>query len=133
MKHEGRITLSRSSRDVINIRIKDESSRQQITEVSLSLENFALMMTGLAEVECQHETTKDVSNIGKTKVIEDRSIVAPHLGYDRDLYVQWLEENAQEEGYILDTYLKSQRSIVFKESVTLHYSVYKYVENQYTL
>ena len=128
MKHEGRITLTRNSRDIITIRIKDDSSRQEITEVSMTLENFALLMTGLSEVECQHETTKDVSNIGKTKVIETRSIIAPHLGYDKETYEGWLVKNGQEEGWNTSLYLNSQRSIVFKDGgVTLNYNVYKYV------
>ena len=128
MKHEGRITLTRNSRNIITIRIKDDNSRQEITEVSMTLENFAMLMTGLSEVECKHETTKDVSNIGKTKVIESHSIVAPHLGYGKEAYEEWLAKNSQEEGWNISLYLNSQRSIVFKDGVvTLNYDVYKYV------
>lgn len=128
MKYEGRITLTRNTRDIVTIRIKDDNSRQQITEVSMTLENFALLMTGPYEVECQHETTEDVSNIGKTKVIESRSIVAPHLGYGKEAYTEWLENNGQEDGWTLSLYLGSQRSIVFEDgSVTLNYNVYKYI------
>ena len=128
MKYEGRITVTRNTRDIVTIRIKDDNSRQQITEVSMTLENFALLMTGLSEVECQHETTEDVSNIGKTKVIESRSIPAPFLGYGKEKYGEWLENNGQEEGWEISSYLGSQRSIVFNDgNVTLNYNAYKYV------
>lgn len=129
MKHEGRITLTRNTRDIVTIRIKDDNSRQEITEVSMTLENFAMLMTGLSEVECQHETTKDVSNIGKIRVIEPRSVVAPNLGYGgKEAYEEWLSENGPEEGWNISLYLSSQKSIVYKDGgVTLNYNVYKYV------
>lgn len=128
MKYEGRITLTRNTQDIVTIRIQDDNSRQQITEVSMTLENFALLMTGLSEVECQHETAEDVSNIGKTKVIESRNIVAPFLGYGKEAYIEWLENNGQEEGWTVSLYLGSQRSIMFKDdNVTLNYNVYKYI------
>ena len=127
MKYEGRVTISRDSRDMINIKLKDNSSRLNITEISLSLENYALLITGLSEVECMHETTTDVSNVGKTKVIENRSIQAPCLGYSKDVYEEWLEKNGQEDGWELNLYLSSQRSIVHKDDeVTLNYTVYRY-------
>ena len=128
MKHEGRVTISRNSKDVVTIRLKDDSSRLNITEISMSLENYALLITGLSEVECQHETTNDVSNIGKTKVIESRSIIAPFLGYGKEKYEEWLADNGQEEGWKLSLYLSSQRSIVHEDNtVTLNYNVFKYV------
>lgn len=128
-KHLGHISCTRNSRDNIRIRIDDANSRQKITEVTLTLEAFALMVTGLCEIECQHETTKDVSNIGKTKVSEARTIVAPYMGYNRETYEQWLEENAQEDGYSLNTYLGSKTSIKHcteNDTIILNYTVYKY-------
>ena len=128
MKHEGRVTISRNSNDIVTIRLKDNNSRLGITEISMNLENYALLITGLAEVECQHETTNDVSNIGKTKVIESRSIIAPNLGYGKDKYEEWLAENGQEEGWEISLYLNSQRSIVHMDNtVTINYNVFKYV------
>ena len=128
-KHLGYISCTRNSRDNIRITLGDENSRQKITEVTLTLEAFALLITGLYEIECQHETTKDVSNIGKTKITEARTIVAPYMGYSREAYEDWLEENAQEEGYNLNTYLGSKTSInhdTENNTVILNYMVYKY-------
>jgi hypothetical protein len=42
---------------------------------------------------------------------------------------QWLQDNAQEEGWIIDHYLGSQSSIDHMDGKTfLNYSVHKYVE-----
>ena len=128
-KHLGHISCTRNSRDNIRITLGDANSRQKITEVTLTLEAFALLITGLCEIECQHETTKDVSYIGKTKITETRTIVAPYIGYNRESYEEWLEENAQEVGYSLNTYLGSKTSIKHdteNDTVILNYSVYKY-------
>lgn len=125
---KAKVTISRVSDDTIRIRLRDALSGCQFAEVSLSLEAFAYAVTGVAEQEAKM-SVRGLAYIGKRLITTRRSIVCPVGGNDRDFLEKWLEENAQEEGWILNTYLGSQGSVVRSDGVTtLRYSVSKYVD-----
>lgn len=108
--------------------IKDSASSIVFTEVTLTLENYARLITGLAEVECTHSTLIS-DHIGKKRIREVRKKTCPNLGHNRKAYVDWLEENAQEDGFVLDTYLGGQDSVKYKgNTVELTYCVHKFVD-----
>lgn len=124
----GKITISRASDDRVYIRIEDSTSGVEFVEVSMSLAAFGSAVTGHG---CQDVLLKvrGLGFVGKTRVTEKRSIDCPLRSYDRGELTNWLKENAQEEGWLLDTYLGSQSSIGYHNGKTrLNYSVTKYVE-----
>lgn len=127
-----RVCNSKSSKEEIRIMLLDENSRVRVIDGILSLEDFAKAITGLGYVDVSVEVdTVDLFFVGKKKIIEERSIYCP-LAYfsDKNLFSAWLKDNAQEEGWYLDTYLGSQASIKSNapNGCTLHYHVYKYVD-----
>lgn len=129
MKINGNISCNRASDDTVRIEIEDNLSQQRFLEIKLSLEDFALMITGLSGIDFQGEV-RNLSAVGKKKISEKRSAVFPgSSSTDRTELEQWLLDNKQEEGWSINTYLGSQRSVITVEGkTTLNYSVYKYVE-----
>ena len=126
------LTISKvqSSRDdaYMSISITDTASGIKFTNVNVSLKQFMDALTGLSEVSCTHET-RNTEYIGKHYVSEGRTITAPWFGYDKKAYKAWLISNAQEEGWILNSYLGSQDSVTYKDdSAILKYVVFKYVD-----
>lgn len=123
------VSISRNSRDGVRIYLRDDTSRIIFVEAELTLEDYALLITGLSEVEA-NATYRDLSNVGKKKIIEKRSIETPFESYDRDKLERWLIDNCQEHGWFLNSYLRSQSSLGEGENggTKLHYSVYKYVD-----
>ena len=125
---KARVTISRDSSDHVNIRIVDNASRIQFVEVSLSVEQYGYLITGLSEQECEMQV-RGLDKVGKHRVSESRTIFCPIRSYNKETLVQWLVDNAQEEGWTLDTYLGSQSSIKHREDgVMLQYRVYKFVQ-----
>lgn len=131
MKLQGSVTIYRSSRDAITIQLRDELSFIGFAEIELTPHDFCMALTGLAEVKGKL-TCHGLGYVGKKRVTERRSIVCPLKSWaKREELSRWLEQNAQEEGWLLSTYLGSQSSVTTKDGVTtLHYSVTKYVEPQ---
>lgn len=131
-KLPAKLTISKvqPSRDdtYMSISITDVASGIKFTNVSVSLQQFIEALTGLSEVSCVHET-RNTEYIGKHYVSEQRTIIVPNLGYDKKVYETWLINNAQEEGWILDPYLRSQSSVTYKDdSAILNYIVFKYID-----
>lgn len=112
----------------MRVSIIDANSGIEFTSVEVSLLQFMEALTGLCEVPCTHRT-RNTDYLGKYYVSEPRTITAPHLGYNKEVYEEWLLNNAQEEGWIIDSYLGSQRSIKYKDgNAVLNYRVFKYVD-----
>ena len=128
---KGSITITRSSRDVICIRLEDDNSRIGFLELEMQPEDFAMALTGLGYQPIEF-TVRGLENIGKFKVSERRTITCPGKDlYDRSKLEKWLEENAKEDGWNVLTYLGSQGSIrSVPEGQELNYHVYKYVEEK---
>jgi len=63
-------------------------------------------------------------------VEESRKVLCPLKTYRKTDLEEWLSKNAQEEGWILNNYLRSQSSVTHTEEGTiLRYSVTKYVNH----
>jgi hypothetical protein len=122
------VTITRTSRDLISIRLRDSASRIEFVEVTMSLDDFARAVTGLSEISAKAEL-RGLEHVGKTKQIEQRRVECPIKSYSRDVLQNWLEENCQEEGWIINSYLGSQNSISYKDDKTIiNYSVYRYID-----
>lgn len=126
---KAKITISRGSEDQVRVRLRDEASRVVFAEASLSMEAFAFAITGCGEQEVEL-SVMGLEFVGKNLITEERTIACPLTTYDKGELELWLKENAQEDGWILNAHLRSQRSITRHEGVTmLRYSVKKYVSD----
>lgn len=70
MKVQGAISIHRTQfnqgPDVMTLVLRDETSRINFVEVSMSLEDFALAVTGLACIPCEIEVT-ELEHVGMRK------------------------------------------------------------------
>lgn len=103
------VSISRDSNDVVHIRIKDKNSCSEFVDVSMTLEEWALASTGL--VTDSNASVRGLDRVGKTRIVEECTTVSGVDSYKREEHEQWLKENCQREGWILNPYLGSQRSI----------------------
>ena len=125
---KAKVSISRNNHDMISIRIKDCASGVTFTEVHMRPEEFSLALTGLSYQDAELRIN-GLEFVGKKCIREERRILCPLNTYDRELLTKWLNENAQEEGWIVDTYLGSKNSIAhIKDTMYLNYSVVKYVD-----
>ena len=127
---DGNITITRMSDGMICVSMRDKASGIKFVSAEMDCETFAMAVTGLAECECEIET-HGLAHIGKKRVRESREIVCPIRLIDvrKDELQKWLEANAQEEGWILDSYLGSQSSTkIHPNGTLLRYSVVKYID-----
>lgn len=131
MKFEGNISITRDSHNNVNIRLRDKKSCTEFVDVHMSLEAYAMLITGLAEVDVTGEV-RGLETVGKKKIQERRSYVptGSTYTYDKKALKQHIEDHLQEEGWIISASLSSQNSVVYdgKGGVTVNYDVYKYVE-----
>lgn len=128
---EAQLTISRCSDGTITIRLEDKASRIEFFDGSISPEQFGEAVTGLASRPLTAEV-RGMNFIGKRFVFEKRQVVYPGLLWDdREVMSTWLRQNCQEEGWIIDSYLGSQGSVVTRnDKVFLNYGVCKYVEDE---
>jgi hypothetical protein len=128
IKFEGSVTISRDSTDTVNIYFIDENSRSRFLTASLTLEDYARVISGQGNIECRC-VVRQLDTVGKKKVQEKRKVKYQGKTYDRDLMAQFLLDTCQEEGWILDPYLRSQDSVTYTDGeIFLNYTVYKYVD-----
>ena len=123
----GALTISRDSHNEINVTITDRASGIRFVELKMTPADFAIALTGQAYIDGEMRF-RGLENVGKELVIEKREITAPLSTYDKEELRAWLVENAQEEGWILDSYLGSHGSVHRSgEATILRYSVRKYI------
>lgn len=124
-----RVSSSRGD-GYVNITLTDESSSIQFVDIELSYAAFGELVTGGSYMLLDAEL-RGLENVGKKFVHERRSIHCPLQDtYKREPLQAWLEEHGKEEGWIVNSYLGSQGSVVSKYGTpgcTLHYQVFKYV------
>lgn len=127
MKVALKLSISRASSGEINIGIEDALSSIEFIDAKISCEEFAKAITGLSSRPMEAEII-GFEYVGKLKIREERKIECDLKSYNRNELEVWLKNNAQENGWILDSYLGSQSSIsYFGDKKILNYAVYKYV------
>lgn len=132
---KGNISITRSSNNMINVRLRDKVSRTEFVDVQMTLEDFALAVTGLAEVDAVGDV-RGLDKVGKVRVLESRQTVYPGESYDqRTKQEAYILENCQEEGWEILPALRSQGSIKkgTNGATLLNYSVVKYVEQEFPI
>ena len=124
---KAQVTISRRNNNKVYISIEDANSHIEFVEVELTLTDYAMIITGLSSVGGE-VTYRGLDCVGKTRVTEPRRVKSGVYGCGKEEHRKWLEENCQEEGWKLNSYLGSQRSLSYEDGETvLNYSVYKYV------
>jgi hypothetical protein len=128
VKTVGSISISRSSNDLVYIRIDDEHSGDEILELGLTLEAYGLLCTGLGGVKGVMEVNTDA------KIAMDRltkTVVTPDIKkyQDKALTSSLVQEhfkasNLADEGWALfDDGTRSQQN--YKQGY--HYTLKRYV------
>lgn len=126
---KAKVTISRGSDGKVRISFEDTVSHIEFATVALSVEAFGHAVTGLSMQEGELEV-HGLEFVGKRRVTEQRQIVCPLKTYNTSELQAWLTDNAQEEGWLLSTYLGSQSSMSSVDGGTLlRYSVTKYIND----
>jgi len=126
MNISARLGISRRSDDKICISISDDTSGIEFVLAEVDPYDFAQLITGLHGVKAPCRV-KGLDNVGKTKIRERRTTICPDKSYDRKFLEQWLKDNRQEDGWVLDSSLGSQNSTFSSDGGTgLNYAVYRY-------
>ena len=126
--------------NTITISVIDEDSRIAVVELSLTLEQFALAITGVSITEVKGETWLNDERVGKIKINKTVTVEAPKdLVYNRDVYSQWLRDNYElPKGWFSDFYLGSQGSIksigssLESRKVLLTFHIYTYADSSFS-
>lgn len=123
------VSVSRDSRGEIVLRVVDEVSRTNFLEIFFTPEQFATAITGLYTTDIE-AVVDGLNNVGKKKVRENRFVLmSRHLS--KEQCQQTLKDLYQEDGWTLDYYLGSQKSIEYipqSDMQKVNYTVFKYVE-----
>lgn len=128
MKMKANVTISRGSDEMVRIRITDEASRVEFAVLSMTVEHYGYAITGLSGQMAELEV-RGLEHVGKRRVTEPRRATCPLETYNKEELARWLQENCQEQGWVISTYLGSQNSIVRRNGMTeLNYIVTKYVD-----
>ena len=121
-------SIGRGSDGIVRVEITDELSGIRFLECKFDIKSFAEMLLGLSYVEGSAEV-RGLQYVGMQCIRENRTIFCPLTTHDEKELAEWLKENSKEDGWLLNTYLGSQGSIVHVDGgKQLNYSVIKYVE-----
>lgn len=111
-----KLTISRPSggdgSEYVSIQIQDCLSRERFVELKITLREFAEALTGLGNVSC-NAVVRGLEHVGKRKVTTNQRIPIPKsVGNSRQDAKDYILQLKPPHGWILDTYLGSQNSIV---------------------
>ena len=122
--------VSRTNNNVVNLQINDAHSGDRLTEVKISLENYALLLTGLHGVQAVALVNENC-NIAKKRTTEC-VLMSKVDSYDKEVVKEAVhehfEENYKDSGWILqDDGTRSQQPLL--ESHQYSIKRYEDVEN----
>lgn len=125
----GEMCISRDNHNSINIEMICSESNTKFAHVRLTAEQFGMMVTGAYQSGIKIEV-QNLDRVGKQKVIEHRQMVHPVAHSTRTEMERFLIDNAQEEGWIVNPYLGSQKSVQHRGDAgsILCYTVHKYID-----
>lgn len=123
--------MGRNSRDEYHIQINCDESNTRFLDAYIDADTFAKMITS-AHVEFEADVN-GLDRVGKRKIRESRSVVVHRdklNGLGRDAAKEYVKRHCQEDGWLLDSYMGSQSSVVYQpnDMVKLNYAVFKFVE-----
>ncbi len=132
MNIKAKITISKTSGGsdgpTVAVTLTDDLSGISFFRGEMSLHNYAECITGLGNVEIDAEV-RGLEYVGMKRVTESREIECPLLDYKRDVLSRWLSDNAQEEGWLVNSYLGGQGQVIRERDKTiLRYHATKYIK-----
>jgi hypothetical protein len=124
----GSISISRSNKDLVYVRIDDEHSGDKILELALTLQAYGLLCTGLGGVKGVMEVNTDakvaMDRLTKTVVTQDIKKYQDKTLTSSLVQEHFKQSNLADEGWILfDDGTRSQQN--YKEGY--HYTLKRYV------
>lgn len=132
MKIKAKITIAKTSGGAggptVSVTLTDDLSGISFFRGEMSLHNYAECITGLRHVEIDAEV-RGLEYVGMKRVTENRTIECPLTTYKNEVLSQWLLDNAQEEGWLVNSYLGGQGQVTHRDDKTiLRYHVTKYIK-----
>jgi hypothetical protein len=124
------VIFTRSSNGIINLTVEDKASSATFLEVEFKPEQFANSLTGLFTTEVDARV-QYLGIVGKNKIREQAKIKLPDFlnrCYDREKIREYLVNNCQRDGWILDDYLGARGSITYNEDQTESYANISYIK-----
>lgn len=123
------VTITRASDDTFRIVVRDEASNICFVKLTMQPADFAMAISSLAERPAEMEVC-GLQHVGRRLVVEHREILCPIKTYDKSALQAWLADNAQDDGWVVRTNLKSQGSVEHRPDGTLlRYTAWKYVDD----
>ncbi len=123
----GSITISRTSHDLVMIKIEDDKSLLPVAEMALTIENYGWLLSGLSEIKGNLEVYNNYEAVAKER--ETKTIIMPRIqSYDKEVIADAVKCHFKtlpeaSEGWIIHTDGTST-----KQSVEVHkYSIKRYV------
>ena len=111
---EGRLTIGRSSNDVVRIQFKDCNSVTRFATAELSLEQYAQAITGLSEVHCIIEIS-NLQNVGLRRISDTFEFeLEAQNSYGRNMHIEQLLRDVP-DGWKTTDELSSQNSFFEKD------------------
>lgn len=118
-KLKGNITISKVHGPdgyYVELRVRDKLSLNTFIEVKMSLEDYARVITGLAEVPIEM-SVKNLDSVGKKKESKPLTFEIPkEYSYDSEKYAKANAQKFADDGWIADTYFGSQGSYRYDNS-----------------
>lgn len=125
-KINARLSISYPNTDCVSIRLHDEESGIEFFDADISHEEFSRALSSLSQRPFLHAEVRGSEYLGKRRITEPRTAPVPD-SYDREFLTQYVKDNMQEDGWILNAYLGSQNSIYRENGQTMaRYSVTRY-------
>ena len=137
MKLKGKLTISRQQGggkdDRICISIVDEDAAVEFVEAELTLEQYALAITGLGRVECDVEV-RGLDKVGKRMELDTLifplKIADDDYGTGRKAHATKRAKEACPAGWVPDCYFNSQGSFFQRDGETwARCSIRRWVDN----
>jgi len=125
---QGKLSIARQNDDTISITLIDADSRTKFIEIVVSPEIMMACLTGMARQPCEF-TVRALENVGKQHISERRLSRIPRAEAKVMPLVNWLQLNAVEPGWTLDTNIAPNDVRISEDNmIDVHYTVYKYVD-----
>jgi hypothetical protein len=120
------ISVSKEENERMSIELMDQMSRVRFLHLDLSMEEFGKLIAGITTPNCKVEV-KDLHLIGKSFITEEREIEVPYMGSIPTVYESLLAKNKVEDGWMIDSRLRSPGAITKKgNKAKIRFNVFKY-------
>lgn len=131
----GELQITRCNRNKIHIEVQCSDSLAHFLAIELTTDQFAMLITGCHQSDIKMQV-RGLDKVGKKRVREIRQVVCDNVdyginSYDTDALERWIQYHCREDGWTINSSLRSQKSIKQVDGgVELNYSVCKWVDRE---